>query len=234
MGPSASVGAHAAAPLSLRQARAMLDEQHYGLDKIKDRCVGVWVGDSGCGRCGRCVEDSGCGSSRAMHAHREESSRAMHALWEGVHPRPLQSRSCRSSALLVAFVRYSQSATCNQTCNVVEHMTLPSLSPTPCAGWWSTWQCCGCVVRGPARPSCASSGRQGWARPRWRAGRGWAKGRGKEEGGGGPSLSAGQRSTSFWAIHDTCVKAHASSSPLQRCRGAGPAYGAHRAGRCAR
>ena len=59
MGPSASVGAHAAAPLSLRQARAMLDEQHYGLDKIKDRCVGVWVGDSGCGRCGRCVEDSG-------------------------------------------------------------------------------------------------------------------------------------------------------------------------------
>jgi ATP-dependent Lon protease len=34
---SSSPSPSAAVPLSLRQARAMLDNQHYGLDKIKDR-----------------------------------------------------------------------------------------------------------------------------------------------------------------------------------------------------
>ena len=29
---------------SLKEARALLDQQHYGLDKVKARWVGGWVG----------------------------------------------------------------------------------------------------------------------------------------------------------------------------------------------
>ena len=52
-GPSAA----ATALLSLRQARAMLDEQHYGLDKIKDRCGGGGgaAGVGGVGAAGKCM-----------------------------------------------------------------------------------------------------------------------------------------------------------------------------------
>jgi hypothetical protein len=45
-GPLAATGG----PLSLKAARSVLDKQHYGLDKVKDRCVrgGGWAGTHCC------------------------------------------------------------------------------------------------------------------------------------------------------------------------------------------